>query len=76
VYISRDVVFDDYIFPFSALPPPTDTSISSEHTSPILPDQFVDAAHSPICCLTKNSPTPHLYRPNLLSAGPFVERML
>ena len=47
VYISRDVVFDESLFPFAspitaATPPPSTT------TSPILPGQFVDVAYSPV----------------------------
>jgi hypothetical protein len=48
VYISRDVVFDETVFPFSALPSPTDNPQSSLHSFPVLPDQFVDAAYSPV----------------------------
>ena len=47
VYISRDVVFDENLFPFAALPPPTQTPTQS-HSSPVNPNQFVDAAHSPV----------------------------
>lgn len=48
VYISRDVVFDETVFPFSTLTPPTDTTTTSLHSFPVLPDQFVDAAYSPL----------------------------
>jgi histone deacetylase 1/2 len=47
VYISRDVVFDETVFPFSSLPPPLDTTTTSLHSFPVLPAQFVDAAYSP-----------------------------
>ena len=45
VYISRDVVFDETVFPFSHTSPPS-TSPSSSN-SPLLSDQFVDAAYTP-----------------------------
>ena len=48
VYISRDVVFDEIVFPFSTLPPPTNTDTTSLHSFLVLPDQFVDAAYSPM----------------------------
>jgi hypothetical protein len=47
VYISRDVVFDEHVFPFSDLTTPSTISTPSVHTSPMLPDQFLDATHSP-----------------------------
>ena len=52
VYISRDVVFDEHVFPFSALPSPAPPPSPPLHSSTLLPDQFVDVAHSPFCCLT------------------------
>jgi histone deacetylase 1/2 len=45
VYISRDVVFDENVFPFSQLPSVTTPPSSS--TSHLLSDQFVDAAYTP-----------------------------
>jgi histone deacetylase 1/2 len=43
VYISRDVVFDETVFPFSQISSSTPPPLSS--TSPPQPDQFVDAAY-------------------------------
>lgn len=45
VYISRDVVFDENVFPFSHAPSP-DSPPSSSHSSPSA-DQFADYAHTP-----------------------------
>jgi hypothetical protein len=46
VFISRDVIFDETVFPFSALSifstPP------SHHSLPVMPNQFEDVAHSPL----------------------------
>ena len=47
VYISRDVVFDENLFPFAVSLSPTPITTPS-HSSPISPDQFVDAAYSPV----------------------------
>jgi histone deacetylase 1/2 len=46
IYISRDVIFDENVFPFSALP----STLSSPplHSTPLAPDQFVDVAYSPV----------------------------
>jgi hypothetical protein len=45
VYISRDVVFDENVFPFSNLP----SSQSSSSTSlPVAIDQFEDCTHAPL----------------------------
>ena len=38
VYISRDVVFDETVFPFSTLTSPTDTPVTELHSFPVLPD--------------------------------------
>jgi hypothetical protein len=46
VYISRDVVFDENLFPFSALPSSTSPSLSS--SLPTSLDQFEDIAHAPV----------------------------
>jgi hypothetical protein len=46
LYISRDVVFDENVFPFSSTSTP---SVSTPYaSSPVLIDQFVDVAHAPI----------------------------
>jgi histone deacetylase 1/2 len=46
VFISRDVIFDETIFPFSALP--SSSTPPSHHSSPVMSDQFEDVAHSPL----------------------------
>ena len=38
VYISRDVVYDENVFPFAALPTPTVSPAPTLHSSPPLPD--------------------------------------
>jgi hypothetical protein len=45
VYISRDVVFDETVFPFAHLP--QNSTIPSTVTTPLIPDQFVNAAYTP-----------------------------
>jgi histone deacetylase 1/2 len=46
IYISRDVVFDENVFPFSSsASTPVDAPSAS---SPVSIDQFVDAAYSPL----------------------------
>ena len=45
VYISRDIVFDETVFPFSHLS--QNSTIPSTFTTPPTPDQFVDAAYTP-----------------------------
>jgi histone deacetylase 1/2 len=47
VYISRDVVFDENVFPFSALPTTTTCPTPPVSSTTPSPDQFVDAAYSP-----------------------------
>jgi histone deacetylase 1/2 len=47
VYISRDVVFDENVFSFAALPTPN-TPTPSMHSSPISPDRFEDVAYTPV----------------------------
>ncbi|XP_073363714.1 uncharacterized protein [Aegilops tauschii subsp. strangulata] len=47
VYISRDVVFDENVFPFSAMPQQP-TTPPSMHSSPIMLGQFEDVAYSPV----------------------------
>src|SRR3954470_9948702 len=42
VYISRDVVFDENVFPFHALPTNSDTATLPVPISIPTPDQFVD----------------------------------
>jgi histone deacetylase 1/2 len=46
VFISRDVVFDETVFLFSALP--SSSTSPSQHSSPVMPGQFEDAAYSPL----------------------------
>ena len=48
VYISRDVVFDETVFPSSTLTSSTDTPVTELHSFPVLPAQFVDATYSPL----------------------------
>jgi hypothetical protein len=45
VYIFRDVVFDETVFPFAHLP--QNSTIPSTVTTPPTPDQFVDATYTP-----------------------------
>jgi hypothetical protein len=45
LYISRDVVFDEHVFPFSQLPVYT-TESPHMHSSSIAADQFEDVAYS------------------------------
>jgi hypothetical protein len=46
LYISRDVVFYENVFPFSSTSTP---SVSTPHaSSPVSIDQFVDVAHAPV----------------------------
>jgi histone deacetylase 1/2 len=45
VCISRDVVFDETVFPFAHLP--QNSTIPSTVTTPPTPDQFFDAAYTP-----------------------------
>ena len=47
VYISRDVVFDENVFPFSALPVTSTTPTTPKNSTLPLPVQFVDAAYTP-----------------------------
>ena len=47
VYISRDVVFDENVFPFSVMPQ-SSTTTPSMHSSPLMPGQFEDVAYSPV----------------------------
>jgi hypothetical protein len=44
-YISRDAVFDEFIFPYSQIP--SDSTLPSTSTLPLYSDQFVDAAYTP-----------------------------
>jgi hypothetical protein len=44
VLISHDVIFDETVFPFSALP--SSSTPSSHHSLPVMPSQFEDVAHS------------------------------
>jgi histone deacetylase 1/2 len=46
VYISRDVVFDENVFPFS--PSQSASAPTSHASSPVSIDQFVDVAHAPV----------------------------
>jgi glyoxylase-like metal-dependent hydrolase (beta-lactamase superfamily II) len=47
VYISRDVVFDEHVFPLAKLPVTT-TEPPPMHSSSIASDQFDDAAYSSV----------------------------
>jgi hypothetical protein len=46
MYISRDVVFDENVFPFSQLPSTSNSPTSSPHIP--TPDQFDDVAYTPL----------------------------
>jgi hypothetical protein len=46
VFMSRDVISDENVFPFSALP--SSPTPPSHHSSPVTLDQFEDVAHSPL----------------------------
>jgi histone deacetylase 1/2 len=46
VFISRDVIFDETVFPFSALL--SSSTPPSHHSSSFMPDQFEDVEHSPL----------------------------
>jgi histone deacetylase 1/2 len=46
VYISRDVVFDETVFPFTHTSTPSSTP--SPSTPPLFADQFVDTAYTPL----------------------------
>ena len=46
LYISRDVIFDENVFPFSNMP--SDSNQPSTSASPLYPDQFDDAANMPL----------------------------
>jgi histone deacetylase 1/2 len=46
VFISHDVIFDETVFPFLALP--SSYTPPSHHSSPVMPDHFEDVAHSPL----------------------------
>jgi histone deacetylase 1/2 len=46
LYISRDVGFDENVFPFSQLP--SDSTPPKSLTTPLRPDQFDDAAYTPL----------------------------
>lgn len=48
VYISRNMVFDENVFPFSALPVTSTTLIAPEKSALPLADQFVNAAYTPL----------------------------
>jgi hypothetical protein len=69
LYISRDVVFDETVFPFSSLPTPVSDS-APVHSSPVLPDQFVDVAHSLILLPNHGAGTGFGVRPELLPEEP------
>jgi hypothetical protein len=45
VYISRDVIFDEHIFPFANLP--TSNTLPVTESSLLLADQFMDTAYAP-----------------------------
>jgi hypothetical protein len=45
-YISRDVVFDETVFPFTQTS--SNSTLPSSSTSPLNPGQFVDAAYTPL----------------------------
>ena len=70
VYISRDVVFDEHVFPFSNLPQPATVSTPSLHSSPMLLDQFVDAARSPSLLSNHGAGTDRGARLHLLDDPP------
>ena len=48
VYISHDVVFDENVFPFHALPSKSTTSMPNVHSTIPSPYRFVDVANAPV----------------------------
>ena len=68
VYISRDVVFDEIVFPFSKTPS-SDVPSPSSHSSPNA-DQFVDYAHTPALLPNHNAGTGRGARLELLTGDP------
>jgi histone deacetylase 1/2 len=64
VYISRDVIFDENVFPFSHSSP-TPSESSTSHSSPSA-DQFVDTVHAPALLPTHSAGTGRGVRLHLL----------
>jgi histone deacetylase 1/2 len=64
VYISRDVIFDENVFPFSHSSP-TPSESSTSHSSPSA-DQFVDNVHAPALLPTHSAGTGRGVRLHLL----------
>ena len=69
VYISRDVVFDETVFPFSAMPQ-SSTTTPSMHSSPLMPGQFEDVAYSPVLLPNHGAGIGRGARLELLPDGP------
>lgn len=67
VYINRDVIFDENVFPFANLPS-SDSSPSCHH-SPALLDQFEDRAYAPLLLANHGAGVGHSARLELLPDG-------
>jgi hypothetical protein len=67
VYISRDVVFDENVFPFAYT---SSSSIPTKTTSPLPSDQFVDSAHAPLLLANHGAGTGRGARLELLNEEP------
>ena len=70
VYISRDVVFDENIFPFFVLPVTSTTPTTPEKSVLPLPGQFVDAAYTPLLLPNHGAGTGRGARLELLDEQP------
>ena len=69
VYISRDVVFDEHVFPFANLPVST-VEPPSLHSSSVASDQFDDVAYSPLLLPNHGAGTGRGARLELLEDSP------
>ena len=69
VYISRDVVFDEHVFPFAKLPVST-VEPPSLHSSSVASDQFDDVAYSPLLLPNHGAGTGRGARLELLEDSP------
>jgi hypothetical protein len=66
VYISRDVIFDENLFPFSNMP--LSSSAPPTNSTPVSPGQFDDAAYSPVLLPNHGAGTGRGARLELLDA--------
>jgi histone deacetylase 1/2 len=66
VYISRDVIFDKNLFPFSNMP--LSSSAPPTNSTPVSPGQFDDAAYSPVLLPNHGAGTGRGARLELLDA--------